>query len=412
MELRDLLTDGARSIGSSVTQEMNAKAKFLASQGHDVVNLSVGEPDFEVPEHVKQAMVEALHDNDTHYSPGPGLGKLRAAISSKWAEKGIIYDPSQIVVSNGGKGALTKLFDVTLQPGDEVIIPEPYWVSYPEMVRVAGATPIFSGFSGDDFQFDIEVIARQITGRTKFIVYSSPNNPAGSLQKRPTLERLANLILGSGVSVVSDEMYSDITFGDNKHVSIASLAHDQRYGGRYERLADHVFVLDGASKSYAMTGLRVGWIGCPEYIVNTINAAKSHTEGNVNNTVQRGAIAALQGDQSFTQDMVETFSERGSYVLQALLDIPGVECHEPEGAFYLFPDISSYYGRLRLDNGTPIKGSVDMANYLLEQAHVAVSPGVAFGLDDHIRLSYAASMPSLHKGAERNAKALGQLKQA
>ena len=421
---RKLLTEAAEAIQPSVTQDISARAKKMIAEGIDVIDFGVGEPDFDTPKEAKEAAIEAITNNHTHYTPAQGYPNLKRAIVDKWVKRGLVYQPNQVVVAAGGKAALTALANATLGPGDDVIIPTPYWVSYPEIVRSRGATPIHEsqnsgGRNGPNvhcrgsngFQLDVSAIEKLITDRTKYVIYSSPSNPTGTLLTRGTLEDLGELAMSTGVSVISDEMYADILYDGHKHVSIASLAHNTgRYGTKFQELEDLVFVLDGASKSYAMTGWRVGWIAGPQDVMSKVAAIKSHTEGNVNNIAQEATIAALTRSQSATNYMVRQFAKRKERVWYSLNEIPGVSCNNLQGAFYAFPKVNTFYGMVRPDTRKPINGSVDLANYLLDHGHVALTPGAAFGRDHYVRISYATSMPTIKKGLERIKNALLNLR--
>ncbi|MFZ5633390.1 MAG: pyridoxal phosphate-dependent aminotransferase [Bacillota bacterium] len=395
------LADRALNISPSPTLSIDAKAKRMVVEGVDVVNFGVGEPDFDTPEHIKQAAIEAINKGMTKYTPVPGTDPLRAAVAKKFKEdNGLEYQPSQIVVSAGAKHSLYNAFQVLCREGDEVILPAPYWVSYLEQIKLAGGIPIIvQTRASNGFKLVPEELESVITRRTGLIILNSPSNPTGAVYTRDELEALGEILLRNGVFIISDEIYEKLIYDGMEHVSIASLSPG---------LKEQTVVINGVSKSYAMTGWRIGYAAAPQAVAKAMADLQSHSTSNPTSIAQAASVAALEGPQEPLQEMVREFNRRRDYMLERVNAIPGLSCGRPGGAFYLFPDMSGYIGRTY--KGEKIEGAKDLAGPLLEDARVAVVPGVAFGDDRCFRLSYATSMERISEGMDRIEKFLSQIK--
>ncbi|MDD5556844.1 MAG: pyridoxal phosphate-dependent aminotransferase [bacterium] len=380
---QDALSAVIGAVEPSATLAIDAKAKALKAAGKDVVGFGSGEPDFDTPEHVKEAARRAIAAGCTKYTPVAGTLELRAAVAEKLRrDNGLSYEPGQIVVSCGAKHALYNAVRVLCNPGDEFIIISPYWVTYPAQVVMSGGRPVFVETSAaDGFRLDPERLRRAVTPRTKAIILNSPNNPTGWAACPGELEAVAALALDRGLHVISDEIYEKIIYPPAAHASIASL------GGEIKR---RTIVVNGVSKSHSMTGWRIGYLAAEPAIAALAERLQSHSTSNPDSIAQAAAVEALRGDQSFTAMMAGEFRARRDSIVGRLRAVPGVSCTMPMGAFYAFPDIS----------GTGM-GSMALAEALLEQALVAVVPGAAFGADGHVRLSYATSMENIERGMDR-----------
>ncbi len=387
------------SMAVSATLAMTQKSRELKAQGYDVINLSIGEPDFNTPDVIKEAAKKAIDENYTQYPPVPGYDSLRKAVADKLKrENGFNYDPSQIVISAGAKHSIINVFMSIINKGDEVIIPAPYWVSYPDMVKVADGTPVEIKCTIDsDFKMTAEQLEAAITPKTKALIFSSPSNPTGSLYFAEELEKIANVLKKHpNIIIISDEIYEHINFS-GKHQSIAS----------FEFLKDQVVVVNGVSKSYAMTGWRIGYIAAPLWIAKAVTKLQGQFTSGVCSIAQKAAEAALNAGTEIFEDMVKVFHKRRDLVLDNLKQIPGIKTNLPQGAFYVFPEVSYYFGKS--DGKTTIKTSDDLAIYLLEKAHVATVGGDSFGSPECLRLSYATSEDILVDAITRIKNALAEL---
>ncbi len=388
-------------IQPSATLTINARAGALKQQGVHVVNFGVGEPDFETPVHIRDAAVKAIRDGHTRYTPVGGIGELKSAIRDiTWNDYGVRYKNGEVLVTCGGKHALYNLFQVLLEAGDQVIIPSPYWVSYPDMVALADAESVMIPCSrARDFKLDPEDLEKAVTPRTRLLILNSPSNPTGAHYTREELEILAEVLLRHPrVLVVSDDIYYRILFWGQEWASLGMVS---------EELRPRIFTVNGVSKTYCMTGWRIGYLLGDAAVIKAATDIQSQSTSNPSSIAQYAAVAALRGDQSQVRTMVSAFEERCRYVMGRLQEIPGALCPTPYGAFYVFPDLSAYYGRSA--KGSLIKDSLALAEYLMEHAHVAVVPGGAFGEDRCLRLSYALSMEDLKEGFDRIATALSEL---
>lgn len=373
----------AAQLTPSLTLSIDSKAKAMKSEGIDICGFGAGEPDFDTPEHIKAACIAALEGGFTKYTPSSGLPELRQAISEKFAaDNGLEYRPSQIIVSNGAKHSCYNAILATCGPGDEVIIPAPYWVSYPDMVRLAGAEPVIVPTSErNGWKMTAEDFENAMTPRTKMVIMNSPGNPSGSVYSREELEAIVEVAAEEDIYILSDEIYEKLVYDDAKQVSIASLSK-QAY--------DLTITINGFSKSYAMTGWRLGYMGAPEAIAKAVDSIQSHSTSNPCSFAQKGAIAALRGDQQPLSDMRDEFDMRRNYMYDRISKIANITAVKPQGAFYVLVNIS----QLGLS-------SQNFSDRLLSKANVAVVPGVAFGDDRTIRLSYATSIDVIKKGLDR-----------
>ncbi len=373
----------------------------MRSQGVDVVNFSLGEPDFDTPDHIKRAAVEAIGAGFTKYTPTAGIAELRSAICEKLrADNGLEYSPQEIVVSNGAKHSVFNAVFALCDDGDEVIILGPYWVSYPEMVLLAGGVPVIvDGDIDREFKVDPLAIEKAITPRTRAIILNSPCNPTGSVYSREEISRMAEIAVRHSVAVISDEIYEKLIYGRAEHVSIASLGKEMR---------ELAVVVNGVSKTYAMTGWRIGYAAGPRDVIRAMETMQGHMTSNAASISQKAALAGLVGDKAPLERMRVEFGARRDYMVKRLNEICGVRCPMPEGAFYAFPDVSHYFGTA-LD-GIEITDSTSFSEALLRRAHVAVVPGVAFGNDRCVRFSYAVSMQKISEGLDRIEDALSGAK--
>lgn len=387
-----ILSRKAQTITESATLAISSKAKKMKSEGIDVVDFGVGEPDFDTPEHIKAAAIDAIKKGYTKYTPATGIPQLKQAIADKLQQDNALsYKPSDIVVSNGAKHALFNALYAILNPGDEVLMPAPCWVSYPELVKLADGVPVMvSADESNAFKTSADVLRKYINGRTKAILINSPNNPTGAVYAEDELKAIADLACEYDLVVVSDEIYEKLIYDDAKHVSIASFNDD---------IKARTIVINGVSKTYAMTGWRIGYSASNEEIASIIGNVQSQATSNPNSIAQYAALAALQGTQQAVTIMVEEFKKRRDYIYQHINGIEGLSCVKPAGAFYIMMNISQYTGQKI--NGCDIMGSIDFAQMLLDKAHVAVVPGEPFGDDRFVRLSYATSIEQIEKGLAR-----------
>lgn len=385
------LAERLNGIAPSMTLAISARSRALRAQGVDVCGFGAGEPDFDTPEHIKQAAIAALQRGETKYATVAGIEKLRVAIAKKLAtENGLSYEPGQIQVSGGAKQALYNVIMALVNPGDEVIIPAPYWLSYPEMVRLAGGKPVILNASeANRFKITPEELDRAITRRTRLVILASPSNPTGVMYAPDELAALARVIVERDVLVISDEIYEKLVYGDVVQRSIGSLGDD---------IFARTITVNGFSKAYAMTGWRLGYAAGPRAIIEGANVVQSHSLSNVTTFAQYGALAALEGDQGPVEVMRQAFAERREVIHRGLRSIPGITCVRPDGAFYVFPSIAS----------TGL-GSIAFCERLLEEEHVAVVPGQSFGSDEHVRFSYATDLATIEKGIERFARFVKRL---
>ena len=392
----DLLSKRINSLPISATLSMAAKARELKNNGVDIIGLSLGEPDFNTPEFIKDAAINAVNDNWNSYSPVDGYLDLKAAICNKFKrDNGISYESSQIVVSTGAKQSIANVCMVLLNPGDEVLLPAPYWVSYSAIATLAEAESKIIPTSIDtDFKITPEQLENSINSKTKLVMFNSPNNPSGTIYTENELRALGKVLEKyPNIYILSDEIYEHINYG-TPHFSIASIPE------LYER----TITVNGVAKAFAMTGWRIGYIGAPEWIAKACNKMQGQITSGANCIAQRATIAAVNAPVSQIQYMVDEFSKRREIIIDLLKAIPGIKINQPQGAFYVFPDVSDYFGRTL--NNKKIENASDFAIYLLEEAHVATVTGEAFGNRDCIRISYAASEKNIREAIKRISKSL------
>lgn len=377
------LAERTNLISPSPTLAIDTKAKQMKAEGQDVCSFGAGEPDFDTPDHIKQAAIDALNNNQTRYTPSSGIPELREAIAKKlFQENHIEYKPTQIIVSTGAKQSCVNAMLAVCQPGDEVVIPAPYWVSYPEMARIAGADPVIIQTRQENgWKMTADEFRDAMTPRTKMVVLNSPNNPTGALYSREELEAIVEVADEEGICILADEMYEKLVYDDAEFVSIASLSK-QAY--------DLTVTVNGFSKAYAMTGWRMGYLGAPEAIAKAIDSIQSHMTSNPTSFAQYGALAALTGDQQCVSDMRDEFNVRRDYVFDRISKMPNVTAVKPMGAFYILMNIE----RTALS-------STNFSDRLLSKQKVAVVPGIAFGNDKTVRISYATSLDVIKKGLDR-----------
>ena len=392
----DILSARINSLPISATLEMAAKARELKTKGIDVIGLSLGEPDFNTPEFIKDAAVQAVQDNWNSYSPVDGYADLKTAICNKFKrDNNLDYNPTQIVVSTGAKQSIANICMVLLNPGDEVLLPAPYWVSYSAIATLAEAkSKIIPSSIETDFKITPKQLEAAITPKTKLVMFNSPNNPSGTIYSEKEYRSLGKVLEKfPDVFILSDEIYEHINYG-TPHFSIASIPE----------LYDRTITVNGVAKAFAMTGWRIGYIGAPEWLAKACNKMQGQITSGANCIAQRATIAAVEAPVSNIQYMVDEFAKRREIIIQLLSEIPGIKINQPEGAFYVFPDISFYFGKTL--TGKKIENASDFALYLLEHAHVATVTGDAFGNSNCIRISYAASEKNIRTAIARISKSL------
>jgi len=395
-----MLAKRLATLAPSATLAVQAKAKELKSRGIDVISFGAGEPDFDTPQRVKDAAIEAMRRGETKYTEVPGIGELRAAACAKFKrDNGLDYEPADVLISCGAKHTLYNICVALIDPGDEVIVPSPYWVSYPEQVRLLDGVPVIVPTREDTgFDLDPETIAAAVTPRTKLIVLNSPNNPTGAVFSPVTLQAVARIAVERQLWVISDECYEALTF-EGRHVSIASFGPE---------IKARTIVVNTCSKAYAMTGWRIGFAAGPRAIIRAMTDVQSQVTSNPSSIAQWAAVEALSGPQDEVAKMAGEFDRRRRLIIDGLNALPGVRCVMPKGAFYAFANVSGLFGKRRA-GGAPLTGSGDVASFLLDEARVAVVPGADFGSDAHIRMSYATSSALISEGLARMASALKTL---
>ncbi|HTX17678.1 MAG TPA: pyridoxal phosphate-dependent aminotransferase [Bacteroidota bacterium] len=383
----------------SMTLVLTALAKKLQAEGVDVVTLTAGEPDFPTPFHIKKAAIKAIEDNHTRYTVNAGIPELRKAIADKFRrDNGLSFDPSQILVSNGAKHSIYNSLKALCNKGDEVIVPAPYWVTYPEMVRLVDSTPVFiQTTEASDFKISPEQLARAITKKTKALLFCSPSNPTGSVYSRREIEALAKVVAKSDIYVISDEIYEKVIYDGTTHFSMGSIP----------AVKDHVITINGVSKAFSMTGWRIGYLGAAKEIVSAAEKVQGQMTSNASSISQHAALAALTGPHEEVTSMTAEFLRRRDFIHKAVTSIKGITCMKPSGAFYVFPNVSHFVGKKF--NGRTLKSGDDIAQYLLDEEKVVVVPGSGFGSKDHVRISYACSMEDLKKAAERMERGFSKL---
>jgi aspartate aminotransferase len=378
-------------IAPSVTMTIDAKAKRLKEEGKDILNFGVGEPDFRTPEAVCEAAIQAIRDGHHKYTPAAGTLELRKAVAEHFRDEyGVSYEAGQVVISCGAKHSLHNAFLAIVDPGDEVLIPTPYWVTYPEQVKMAGGVPVYVDCpESTEFKLTPEAVRERITPKTRVLILNSPSNPTGAVVDRKTLEGIAELACRHDLWVVSDEIYSKLVYGA-PHVCFPALSKE---------VCERTILVNGSSKSYAMTGWRIGYAAGPAKVMKAIADFQSHSTSNPTSISQKAALAALKMPPAEVQKMVEAFRKRRDLMVDLIREVPGVKCLKPEGAFYVFPNVK---GTLKPGR----KDSMELADYLLDKAGIAITPGIAFGAEGYLRFSYAASEETIRKGVQRFREAL------
>ncbi len=395
-----VLSNRAKSLKPSPTLAINAKAKSMQAQGIHVISFGAGEPDFDTPENIKQAAKKALDEGFTKYTPVGGIDELKDAIINKFQrDSSLSYKRSEVLVSCGGKHSFYNLAQAIFDQGDEVIVPAPYWVSYPPMVSLAGGSPVIAETTEkNEFKITPGDLKKTITPKTKALIINSPSNPTGSAYTKKELEKIAEIAISKNFFVISDEIYEKIVYDGFEFTSIASLG---------EEMKRRTIIVHGVAKTYAMTGWRIGYTAGSEEIISAMNNIQSQSTSNPTSIAQKASVEALIGPQDEVRKMVNAFGQRRNYIVDRLNKITGVSCYKPMGAFYVFPNFSSYYGKSY--QGKKIENSTHLADYFLDVAKVAVVPGVEFGADPFERLSFATSMENIKEGLNRIEKALKEL---
>ncbi|OPY58007.1 MAG: Aspartate aminotransferase [Pelotomaculum sp. PtaU1.Bin035] len=396
------LSGRALRISSSPTMAIDAKAKEMKARGLNVVGFGAGEPDFDTPKHIKEAAIAAIWGGFTKYTPVAGTVELKEAICNKFKlEQSLEYKPAQIVVSSGAKHSLYNALHVLVQEGDEVILPSPYWVSYLEQIKLAGAEArIVETWDDNGFKLTPDKLEAAITPRTRLLILNSPGNPTGAVYSEAELKALGDVIIKyDNILVIFDEVYEKLIYDGLRHINIASLSPE---------LKERTVVINGVSKAYAMTGWRIGYTAATVSVAAAMADLQSHSTSNPTSIAQTASVAAITGDQEPVGRMVMEYARRRDYMMERLRAIPGVSCNRPGGAFYLFPNVKAFFGKSF--NGNRINNATDLAAVLLEKMQVAVVPGVAFGNDDYFRISYATSMDSIKEGLDRITELLGKIK--
>lgn len=396
-----MVTFRINNMTPSATEEMTAVVENLKRQNVAVVSFNLGEPDFDTPDNINKAAKKALDDGFTKYTAVAGIPELRSAICDKFkTDHNVIYKPEEILVATGAKQALFNAIFVTCQDGDEVIVPTPCWVSYVEMIKLAGAKPVLVETDENaGFQLNCKKIAAAITAKTKAIVINNPNNPTGAVYSEASLQEVAELVVKNNLYIIADEVYEKLVYDGTKHICMATLLPNHR---------DNAIIINGLSKSYAMTGWRIGYVAANETLIKGMDALQGHITSSVNSMTQMAAIEALTGQQQTVEAMRQEFDARRKYIINRLQAMPEFECNVPKGAFYVLPNVEKLFGRIY--NGKVLKTSADVANFCLAAAHVAVVPGEAFGAPKNVRIAYANSMENIKKGLDNLEKALADLR--
>ncbi|MDA2918863.1 pyridoxal phosphate-dependent aminotransferase [Desulfobacterota bacterium AH_259_B03_O07] len=394
------LASRAEKLKPSATLLITAKAKALRAEGIDVIGFGAGEPDFDTPENIKDIAVSAINDGFTKYTAVGGIDELKEAIIASLSEDyGLDYDKSEIIVSCGAKHTLYNLTQVIIEEGDEVIIPAPYWVSYPAQVSLAGGKPVIIETTEESgFKIEPDELKEKINQKTKVLILNYPSNPTGATYSEDDLNIIAEIAIDSGLIIISDEIYHKILYDGITHTPIATLGDDVK---------NSTILVNGVSKTYSMTGWRIGYSAGDKAVTSAMSKLQGQSTSNPVSISQMAAVEALMGSQDDVSKMVREFEERKNYITKRLNEVPDVRCFSPQGAFYVFPNISRFFGKGY--DGKEIENSVDFTEFLLEEAKVAVIPGIEFGSDDHVRISYAVSMEDIKKGIDRIEEAVEKL---
>ena len=390
----------ARTLKPSATLAITAKAKELRSKGIDIIGFGAGEPDFDTPDNIKEAAKKSIDSGFTKYTAASGIVELKEAIRNRiHTDYQLEYQNNEILVGSGAKHVLYNLFNVLIDEGDEVLIPAPYWVSYPEQVKISGGVPIIlTTNQNDDFKVSPKQIASRCTDKTKILVLNYPSNPTGSTYNKKELEKIAEVVKEKNLIVLSDEIYDKIIYSGEKHTSFPQLSEDAK---------ERTILINGVSKTYSMTGWRIGYAAGNSDVISAMNNLSGQSTSNPTSISQKAAIEAFSGNQEKVTEMLKEFESRRDFICSFLNNIQGIECFIPSGAFYVFPDISYYFGKKY--NGKELSNSIDLTDFLLNEAKVAVVPGVEFGSDNHIRISYATSIDDIKEGTKRIKESLESL---
>ena len=399
--IKNLISKSVAGISPSAIEEISFMANKFKRQGIDIISFAQGQPDFDTPENIKKAAIEAINEGFTKYTDVPGITELRKAVSDKFKrENGIEYESSQILICNGGKQALYEVFRTICEEGDQVLIPTPCYVSYTEQIKLTGAEPVFFKTKEENnFRPTFEDVAANLTPRVKAFVINSPNNPTGSIIEKEQLKKIAAFLVERGVYMITDEVYEHLVYDDNTHISVASLGDKEK---------EMSITINSLSKTYAMTGWRVGYAAGPKDIIKAMNNLQGHATGNINSIAQKAAIEALHGSQESVRIMVKEYEKRREYMVNRLNEIEGIKCQYPDGAFYTFPNVTALYSKEY--DGNIIRSDVDVTKFFLEKAHVAVVPGVAFNYPGYVRFVFAKSMEEIKEGLDRIEKATKEFK--
>lgn len=382
----------SEQIAPSITLEITSKAKQMKKDGEDIIILGAGEPDFNTPENIRNAAIKAINEGFTKYTQASGIEELKTAIANKFKrDNNLTYSNSQIMISTGAKQCICNVFTAILNSGDEVIVPEPYWVSYPELIKLADGVPVFaSGDEDNNFKYTKSVLESVVTSNTKAILINNPNNPTGAVYTKDELTMIADFANKHNLLIVSDEIYEKFNYESDNYTSIASLSNDSY---------DRTIIIHGVSKTYAMTGWRIGYILGNEKLIKIMSSIQSHTTSNPNSIAQYAAVEALNGDQASVKEMVNEFKKRRDYIVEKINNTEMLSCKKPDGAFYIMINISKILGKVI--DGNKINNSIDFSNALLNKEKVAVIPGDGFGASNYVRISYAASMDNVKEGIKR-----------
>jgi aspartate aminotransferase len=386
-----MVTDRVSKIAPSLTLEITAKAKKMKAEGISVIGFGAGEPDFNTPDYIIESAKKALDIGFTKYTPASGMPELKKAVCKKFKDdNGLDYEESQIVISSGAKSSLYHAIEAIVQDGDEVLLPSPYWLTYPELIKLAGGKVVLVKAEKENgYKVTAEQLRKAYTPKTKALIFNSPNNPTGAVYSKEEIDAIAKFVEETGIYVIADEIYEKLVYGGEKHYSIATYS---------EKVKEQTIVINGMSKTYAMTGWRIGYLAAPKDVAKAISSMQSHTASNPNSIAQYASVTALNGGEEFISTMLKTFDERRTYMVERLSKINGIVVAEPKGAFYVFVDISALIGK-KFD-GEVIEGSMSFANCALKKG-VALIPGIAFGDDNSIRLSYAISLDDIMEGLNR-----------
>lgn len=386
-----MVTDRVSKIAPSLTLEITAKAKKMKAEGISVIGFGAGEPDFNTPDYIIESAKKALDIGFTKYTPASGMPELKKAVCKKFKDdNGLDYEESQIVISSGAKSSLYHAIEAIVQDGDEVLLPSPYWLTYPELIKLAGGKVVLVKAEKENgYKVTAEQLRKAYTPKTKALIFNSPNNPTGAVYSKEEIDAIAKFVEETGIYVIADEIYEKLVYGGEKHYSIATYS---------EKVKEQTIVINGMSKTYAMTGWRIGYLAAPKDVAKAISSMQSHTASNPNSIAQYASVTALNGGEEFISTMLKTFDERRTYMVERLSKISGIAVAEPKGAFYVFVDISALIGK-KFD-GEVIEGSMSFANCALKKG-VALIPGIAFGDDNSIRLSYAISLDDIKEGLNR-----------